>query len=183
MNTSTLDQYVHIYRALERRELEHDQFVGWLQLDATVCDQLKELSEKDLTPGTYSARVGGIDGTDLDSLPLDSVDERHFTQDVWIKVEIAARNIRHECSIYSNWSDLLSFPSNLSDPVQRVFFVGDGTGDGHLLAAHRFSLARRPLRTSSGVPFLFLLHFGDRGHSDPENLPEPPDTKWIRMHL
>jgi len=133
MNTSTLDQYVHIYRALERRELEHDQFVGWLQLDATVCDQLKELSEKDLTPGTYSARVGGIDGTDLDSLPLDSVDERHFTQDVWIKVEIAARNIRHECSIYSNWSDLLSFPSNLSDPVQRVFFVGDGTGDGHLL--------------------------------------------------
>lgn len=133
MSTPILDQYVHIYRALERRALEHGQFVGWLKLDRTLCEQLSALCAESLTSGVYDARLDEIDGEELDPLALDAVNDRHFSQNVWLKVELESKNVRHDCSIYSDWSALLSYPDNLSNPIQKVFFVGDGTGNGQLL--------------------------------------------------
>ncbi|ALH95666.1 hypothetical protein [Acinetobacter equi] len=115
--------YRDIFLSMPDREVDRDQFVSWMELDAIKLSALQILNSHSLAVGSLNVKVNGKLSTS--GVVLEKIKDKHFNDQYIFEVRLNKTNINfgHDFIVCDNWNTVLKYDLHIKNSIKNIFLT------------------------------------------------------------
>lgn len=123
MNMNPAQIYRDIFLSMQDRQVNRDQFVSWMVLDAGKLASLKTLNSYSLADGSLNVKSKGK--LAASGVVLDRIEEKYFNDQYVFEVRLNKANINfgHDFIVCDSWNTILRYDHHIKAPMKNIFLT------------------------------------------------------------